>query len=78
LATGAVGRFDGSLTTLKPYEDSPDRTLNPGYRDLFPSPPPAGLVPACSEAGIIGALTGVIGTMMAIEAIKIMRHSANR
>ena len=61
--TGAVGRFDGSLTTLKPYETDSDGTPNPGYRDLFPTPPPEGLVPACSEAGIIGALTGVIGTL---------------
>lgn len=72
LVTGAVGRFDGSLTTLKPYEASADGTLNPGYRDLFPTQPPEGLIPACSEAGIIGALTGVIGTLMAMEAIKVI------
>lgn len=72
LVTGAVGRFDGSLTTLKPYEASADDVLNPGYRDLFPTPPPAGLVPACAETGIIGALTGVIGTLMAMEAIKLI------
>ncbi len=72
LVTGAVGRFDGSLTTLKPYESGPDGTRNPSYRDLFPSPPPEGLIPACAEAGIIGALTGVIGTLMAMEAIKLV------
>jgi len=72
LVTGAVGRFDGSLTTLKPYETNSDGTPNPGYRDLFPTPPPEGLIPACSEAGIIGALTGVIGTLMAMEAIKLI------
>ena len=72
LVTGAVGRFDGSLTTLKPYEAGPDGTLNPGYRDLFPTPPPDGLIPACAETGIIGALTGVIGTLMAMEAIKLV------
>ncbi|MDL2408786.1 molybdopterin-synthase adenylyltransferase MoeB [Rhizobium calliandrae] len=72
LVTGAVGRFDGSLTTLKPYETNSDGTPNPGYRDLFPAPPPEGLIPACSEAGIIGALTGVIGTLMAMEAIKLI------
>lgn len=72
LVTGAVGRFDGSLTVLKPYEAGPDGTLNPGYRDLFPSAPPPGVVPACAEAGIVGALTGVIGTLMAMEAIKLV------
>lgn len=72
LVTGAVGRFDGSLTVLKPYETAEDGTLNPSYRDLFPEAPPAGLIPSCAEAGIIGALTGVIGTMMAMEAIKLV------
>ncbi|MGO4439831.1 molybdopterin-synthase adenylyltransferase MoeB [Rhizobium sp. RAF56] len=72
LVTGAVGRFDGSLTVLKPYETGPDGVQNPSYRDLFPTPPPAGLIPVCSQTGIIGALTGVIGTLMAMEAIKLV------
>lgn len=72
LVTGAVGRFDGSLTVLKPYEDNAQGESNPRYRDLFPEQPPAGLVPACAEAGIVGALTGVIGTLMAMEAIKLI------
>lgn len=72
LVTGAVGRFDGSLTVLKPYEAGPGGLQNPGYRDLFPTAPPAGLVPVCAETGIIGALTGVIGTLMAMEAIKLI------
>ncbi len=72
LVTGAVGRFDGSLTVLKPYEDNAQGEPNPRYRDLFPEKPPAGLVPACAEAGIVGALTGVIGTLMAMEAIKLI------
>ena len=72
LVTGAVGRFDGSVTVLKPYEAGPDGKPNPRYRDLFPEAPPAGVVPACAEAGVIGALTGVIGTLMAMEAIKII------
>ncbi|MCB1424975.1 MAG: thiamine biosynthesis protein ThiF, partial [Notoacmeibacter sp.] len=41
-------------------------------RDLFPEPPPAGVVPSCAEAGILGALTGVIGTLQAMEAIKVI------
>ncbi|WP_234633239.1 molybdopterin-synthase adenylyltransferase MoeB [Agrobacterium vitis] len=72
LVTGAVGRFEGSLTVLKPYEAGPDGMLYPGYRDLFPEKPPAGLIPTCAETGIIGALTGVIGTLMAMEAIKLI------
>ncbi|MFS8048479.1 molybdopterin-synthase adenylyltransferase MoeB [Rhizobium sp. BR 314] len=72
LVTGAVGRFDGSVTTLKPYESDADGAANPRYRDLFPAPPPQGLIPSCAEAGIIGALTGVIGTLMAMEAIKLI------
>ncbi|QRM53747.1 molybdopterin-synthase adenylyltransferase MoeB [Sinorhizobium sp. BG8] len=75
LVTGAVGRFDGSLTVLKPYEAGTDGSLNPGYWDLFPAPPPAGVVPACAETGIVGALTGVIGTLMAMEAIKLVTEA---
>jgi molybdopterin/thiamine biosynthesis adenylyltransferase len=72
LVTGAVGRFDGSLTVLKPYEAGPDGLLNPTYRDLFPEKPPEGLIPSCAETGVLGTLTGVIGTLMAMEAIKLI------
>ncbi len=72
LVTGAVGRFDGSLTVLKPYEADDSGALHPGYRDLFPEKPPEGLIPACAETGIVGALTGVIGTLMAMEVIKLV------
>ncbi len=72
LVSGAVGRFDGSLTVLKPFERTADGHRNPGYRDLFPAPPPDGLVPTCAEVGVLGALTGVVGTLMAMEAIKLI------
>lgn len=72
LVSAAVGRFDGSVTVLKPYETGEDGTPNPGYRDLFPAPPPDGVLPSCAEAGIIGALTGVIGTLQAMEVIKLV------
>lgn len=72
LVHAAVGRFDGSLTVLKPYEQGGDGRQNPGYRDLFPEPPPAGVVPSCAEAGVLGALTGVMGTLQAMEAIKLI------
>jgi molybdopterin/thiamine biosynthesis adenylyltransferase len=72
LVSAAVGRFDGSITVLKPYEARPDGRNWPSYRDLFPEPPPAGLVPTCAEAGVLGALTGVIGTLQALEVIKLI------
>ncbi|WP_048645330.1 molybdopterin-synthase adenylyltransferase MoeB [Nitratireductor soli] len=72
LVTAAVGRFDGSLTVLKPFARDAAGNAQPGYRDLFPEPPPAGLVPSCAEAGIVGALTGVMGTLQAMEVIKLV------
>ncbi|WP_442579701.1 molybdopterin-synthase adenylyltransferase MoeB [Mesorhizobium sp. ASY16-5R] len=72
LVHAAVGRFDGSLTVLKPFESGGDGQRNPSYRDLFPEPPPAGMVPSCAEAGVLGALTGVMGTLQAVEVIKLI------
>jgi len=70
LVTAAVGQFDGSLTTLKPFAAGEDGTPNPTYRCLFPEAPPDGLLPTCAQAGILGALTGVIGSLQALEVIK--------
>src|SRR5437763_1497408 len=70
LVTAAVGTFDGTLTTIRAHERGADGKPNPTYRCLFPAPPPAGAVPACAEAGILGALTGVVGAMMALEVIR--------
>jgi adenylyltransferase/sulfurtransferase len=70
LVTAAVGTFDGTLTTIRAHERGPDGQPNPTYRCLFPEPPPAGSVPACAEAGILGALTGIVGSMMALEVIR--------
>lgn len=72
LVSAAVGRFDGSLTVLQPWKKRADGVLNPGYRDLFPAPPPAGVVPSCAEAGVVGALTGVLGTLQAMEVVKVI------
>jgi molybdopterin/thiamine biosynthesis adenylyltransferase len=72
LVHASVGRFDGQVTVLKPYEAGPDGRPNPSYRDLFPEPPPAGLVPSCAEAGVLGALAGVVGTLQALEVIKVI------
>ncbi len=70
LVTGAVGTFDGTLTTLRPHERGKDGKSNPTYRCLFPEAPPPGTVPACSEAGILGALPGILGSMMALETMR--------
>jgi molybdopterin-synthase adenylyltransferase len=70
LVTAAVGTFDGSLTTIRAHEKNATGQTNPTYRCLFPEPPPAGTVPACAEAGILGALPGVLGSMMALEVIR--------
>ncbi len=72
LVTGAMGRFDGTVTVLMPYATGPDGTLNPSYRDLFPEPPPPGTVPTCAEAGVLGVLPGVIGSLQAMEVIKLV------
>jgi adenylyltransferase/sulfurtransferase len=70
LVSAALGEFDGTLTTLKPYETGPDGRPNPTYRCLFPVPPDPGTVPTCAEAGVLGALGGVLGSLMALEAIR--------
>jgi molybdopterin-synthase adenylyltransferase len=70
LVTAAVGPFDGTLTTIRAHERGADGKPNPTYRCLFPEPPPPGTVPACAEAGILGALAGVVGSMAALEVIR--------
>jgi molybdopterin/thiamine biosynthesis adenylyltransferase len=70
LVTAALGAFDGTLTTIRAHEQGVDGKPNPTYRCLFPEPPPPGAVPACAEAGVLGALAGVIGSMMALEVIR--------
>lgn len=70
LVTAAVNRFDGSLTTLRPWESDASGAQNPRYRDLFPNKPPDDLLPTCAEAGVLGAVTGVLGALQAMEAIK--------
>jgi sulfur-carrier protein adenylyltransferase/sulfurtransferase len=62
---GSIFRFDGQVTTFKPFE-------GPCYRCLYPEPPPAHLAPSCAEAGVLGILPGVIGVIQATEAIKLI------
>jgi len=70
LVTAAVGQFDGSITTLKPFDTGDTGEANPTYRCLFPQKPRDGLLPTCEQAGVLGALTGIIGAMQAMEVIK--------
>lgn len=70
LVTAALGRFDATLTTIKAHERDADGAPNPTWRCLFPAAPPAGAVPACAEAGVLGALAGVMGSLMALEVIR--------
>ncbi len=64
LVSAAVLRFDGQLSVFKPHEGGPC------YRCLYHEAPPDGLVPTCSEAGVLGAVTGVMGTLQATEVLK--------
>src|SRR5205807_8119089 len=70
LVTAAMGTFDGTLTSIRAHERAADGTPNPTYRCLFPEPPPAGTVPTCAEAGVLGAMAGVLGSLMALEVIR--------
>ena len=63
---GSIFRFDGQSTVFAPHLGGPC------YRCLFPEPPEPGTVPSCAEAGVLGVLPGIIGTMQAIEAIKLL------
>jgi molybdopterin-synthase adenylyltransferase len=65
LVEAGILKYDGMIMTIKPYE-------GPCYRCIFPEPPPPGTVPTCSEAGILGALAGVMGSMQAFEALKLL------
>jgi molybdopterin/thiamine biosynthesis adenylyltransferase/rhodanese-related sulfurtransferase len=62
---GSIYRFEGQATVFN-YEDGPN------YRDLYPEPPPPGLVPSCAEGGVLGILPGIIGVIQATETVKII------
>lgn len=70
LVTAALGTFDATLTTIRAHEMGADGKPNPTYRCLFPEPPPEGTIPTCEQAGILGALAGVAGSLAALEAIR--------
>jgi len=62
---GSIFRFEGQATVFAPYE-------GPCYRCMIPEPPPAELAPSCAEAGVLGVLPGIIGSIQAMEAIKLL------
>jgi adenylyltransferase/sulfurtransferase len=63
---GSIFRFEGQATVFNLDENSPN------YRDLFPEPPPPGMVPSCAEGGVVGVLPGIIGVIQATEVVKII------
>jgi molybdopterin-synthase adenylyltransferase len=70
LVFAAVGSFDGHLTTFRSFAGDASGNPYPSYRCLFPEPPPPGTVAPCAEAGILGAVSGVIGALAAVEVTK--------
>jgi adenylyltransferase/sulfurtransferase len=67
---GSIFRFEGQATVFN-YEGGPN------YRDLYPEPPPPGMVPSCAEGGVLGVLCGIIGTLQATETVKIIIGQGN-
>ena len=63
---GSIFRFEGQASVFNLTAESPN------YRDLFPEPPPPGMVPSCAEGGVVGVLPGIIGVIQATEAVKII------
>jgi len=72
LISGAVSMFDGQVTVFAPHRVRPDGKPAPRFRDLYPQTPDSADLPSCEAVGVLGAVTGVIGTLMAMEAIKLI------
>ncbi len=66
----SIFRFEGQVSVFNYLNE--DGTRGPNYRDLFPAPPPPGMVPSCAEGGVLGVLPGIIGSMQANEVIKVI------
>ncbi len=64
---GSIFRFDGQVTVFSPY-------VGPCYRCMIPEPPPPELAPSCAEAGVLGVLPGIVGSIQAVETIKLLLH----
>lgn len=72
LVSGAVSMFDGQLTVFAPHLERADGRRWPRFADLYPETPDPADLPSCEAVGVLGAVTGVIGTLMAVEAIKLV------
>ena len=72
LVSGAVSMFDGQVTVFAPHLAGPNGAANPRFADLYPETPDAEDLPSCEAVGVLGAVTGVVGTLMAMEAIKLV------
>ena len=72
LVTAAVSVWDGSLTVLAPHRKDAQGQPYPRFTDLYPTAPAPGSLPTCAQVGVIGALTGMLGTMQAMEVIKLV------
>lgn len=66
----SIFQFEGQVSVFNYLQEDGER--GPNYRDIYPEPPEAGLVPNCAEAGVLGVLPGIIGSMQALEAIKVI------
>lgn len=69
---GSIFRFEGQATVFDPRKQDGTNAAGPCYRCLYPDPPPPGMVPSCAEGGVLGILPGVIGTIQATEAVKLI------
>ncbi len=72
LVFAALGQLDGYLSTFRAFEKDDAGQPLPNYRCLFPEPPPPGTVANCEEAGVLGPVAGVIGTLQAVEVVKVI------
>jgi adenylyltransferase/sulfurtransferase len=69
LVFAAIGRWEGQISVFRPWAGGPC------YECIFPDTPALGLVPACAEAGVMGAMAGVVGAMQAVEAVKLITRT---
>ncbi|HEY8734902.1 MAG TPA: molybdopterin-synthase adenylyltransferase MoeB [Puia sp.] len=67
---GSIFQFEGQVSVFNYVNKQGER--GPNYRDLYPTPPPPGLVPSCAEGGVLGVLPGIIGSLQALEVIKVI------
>ncbi len=72
LVDASIFMFEGQVTVYQPHRPEFGIEGGPCYRCLYPDPPPPGEVPSCAEAGVLGVLPGIVGSIQAVEAIKLI------